>query len=150
MCRFIAAIGLSLIMGAASANDYAAGQVWTYHVNPGDEGSTLQINKVEQDPKLGAIFHISVFGLHIANPRVAGGILTALPHLPVSKTTLDKSVVSLSHAAARPVAYEEGYAHWRQEFDAGRADVYTISVAEIVALAQKMMSQPAQPGAQHN
>jgi hypothetical protein len=151
MRKFIAAIGLLLVMGAASANDYAAGQVWTYHVNPGDEGSTLQINKVEQDPKLGPIFHISVFGLHISNPRVAGGVLTALPHLPVSKATLDKSVVSLSHAAARPVAYEEGYAHWKEEFDAGRADVYTLSVAEIVVLAQKMMSKPAHPdGAQND
>jgi hypothetical protein len=144
MRKFLAAASLFLVMGAASARDYAAGQVWTYHTKPGDEGSTLQINKVEQDPKLGAIYHISVFGLHISNPRVAGGVLTQLPHLPVSKETLDKSVDSLTHAALRPVAYEEGYAHWKQEFDAGRADVYTTSVAEIVTLAEKTMSKPTQ------
>jgi hypothetical protein len=143
MRKFLAAVGLLLIMGASNARDYAVGQVWTYHVKPGDEGSTLQINKVEQDPKLGAIFHISVFGLRITNPRVAGGILTELPHLPVSKETLDKSVESLSHASARPVAYEEGYAHWKREFDAGRAGIYTISVAEIVTLAEQTMSKPA-------
>ena len=143
MRKFLAAAGLLMIMGASNARDYAAGQVWTYHVKPGDEASTLQINKVEQDPKLGAIFHISVFGLRITNPRVAGGILTELPHLPVSKETLDKSVESLSHAAARPVAYEEGYAHWKREFDAGHAGIYTISVAEIVALAEQTMSKPA-------
>ena len=143
MRKYLAAVGLLLVMGASSARDYAAGQVWTYHVKPGDEGSTLQINKVEQDPKLGAIFHISVFGLHISNPRVAGGILTELPHLPVSKETLDKSVESLSHAAIRPVAYEEGYAHWKREFDAGRAGIYTMSVAEIVTLAEQTMSRPA-------
>ena len=96
MRKFLAAVGLLLVMGASSARDYAAGQVWTYHVKPGDEGSTLQINKVEQDPKLGPIFHMSVFGLRISNPRVAGGILTELPHLPVSKETLDKSVESLA------------------------------------------------------
>ncbi len=144
MRKFLAAVGLLMIMGASNARDYAAGQVWTYHVKPGDEGSTLQINKVEQDPKLGAIFHISVFGLRITNPRVAGGILTELPHLPVSKETLDKSVESLSHASARPVAYEEGYAHWKREFDAGHAGIYTISVAEIVALAEQTMSKPAE------
>ena len=143
MRKFLAAVGLLLVMGASSARDYAAGQVWTYHVKPGDEGSTLQINKVEQDPKLGPIFHISVFGLRISNPRVAGGILTELPHLPVSKETLDKSVESLSHAAIRPVAYEEGYAHWKREFDAGHAGIYTMSVAEIVALAEQTMSKPA-------
>jgi hypothetical protein len=143
MRKFLAAVGLLLVMGASSARDYTAGQVWTYHVKPGDEGSTLQINKVEQDPKLGPIFHISVFGLRISNPRVAGGILTELPHLPVSKETLDKSVDSLSHAAVRPVAYEEGYAHWKREFDAGRAGIYTMSVAEIVTLAEQTMSKPA-------
>ena len=143
MRKFLAAVSLLLVMGASSARDYAAGQVWTYHVKPGDEGSTLQINKVEQDPKLGPIFHISVFGLRISNPRVAGGILTELPHLPVSKETLDKSVESLSHAAIRPVAYEEGYAHWKREFDAGRAGIYTMSVAEIVTIAEQTMSKPA-------
>jgi hypothetical protein len=144
MRKFFAAIGLLMVMGASNAHDYAAGQVWTYHVKSGDEGSTLQINKIEQDPKLGAIFHISVFGLRISNPRVAGGILTELPHLPVSKETLDKSVESLSHAPLRPVAYEQGYAHWKREFDAGHAGIYTISIAEIVTLAEQTMSKPAQ------
>jgi hypothetical protein len=136
-----AATALLLVMGTSSARDYAAGQVWTYHVNPNDEGSTLQINKIEQDPKLGTIFHISVFGLRISNPRVAGGILTELAHLPVSKDTLDKSVESLVNIPLRPVSYEEGYAHWKQAFDAGHAGIYTISVAEIVTLAEQTMSK---------
>ena len=128
-------------MGASSARDFAAGQVWTYHVKPGDEGSTLQINKVEQDPKLGPIFHISVFGLRISNPRVAGGVLTELPHLPVSKETLDKSVESLSHAPVRPVAYERGICSLEAgEFDAGRAGIYAMSVAEM-----KRSPSPSRP-----
>jgi hypothetical protein len=143
MRKLFAAMGLLLVMGMSSAHDYAAGQVWTYHVNAGDEGSTLQINKIEQDPKLGPIFHISVFGLRISNPHIAGGVLTELRHLPVSKETLDKSVESLVKSPIRPVAYEEGYAHWKQAFDAGQAGIYTMSVAEIVALAQQTMSKPA-------
>lgn len=143
MIRNFAAVGLLLVMGASSARDYAVGQVWRYHVKPGDEASTLQINKIDQDPKLGAIFHISVFGLHISNPRVAGGVLTELPHLPVSKETLDSSVESLTNTPVRPVAYEEGYVHWKKEFDAGHAGIYTMSVAEIVTLAEKTMSTPA-------
>jgi hypothetical protein len=61
----------------------------------------------------------------------------------VSKETLDKSVESLTKTPVRPVAYEEGYAHWKQEFDAGRAGIYTVSVAEIVTLAEQTMSKPA-------
>jgi hypothetical protein len=144
MRKLFAAVSLLLVMGMSNAHDYAQGQVWTYHVNSGDEGSTLQINRIEQDPKLGPIFHISVFGVRISNPRVAGGILTELRHLPVSKETLDKSVESLVNVPIRPVAYEEGYAHWKQAFAAGRAGIYTISVAEIVALARQTMSKPAE------
>lgn len=143
MRKFLAAVGLLMVMGASSARDYAAGQVWKYHVNSGDESSTLQINKVEQDPKLGAIYHISVFRLHISNPRVAGGIQTELPHLPVSKETLDKSVETLVNAPLRPVAYEEGYTYWKKEFDAGHAGIYTMSVAEIITLAEQTMSKAA-------
>jgi hypothetical protein len=143
MRKLFAAVGLFLLMGASSAHDYAAGQVWTYHVNPGDKGSMLQINKIEHDPKLGAIFHISVFGLRISNPRVPGGVLTELPHLPVSKETLDKSVESLANVPVRPVSYEQGYAHWKQEFDAGHAGIYTVSVAEIVTIAEQTMSKAA-------
>jgi hypothetical protein len=144
MRKVFAVISLLLVMGASSEHEYASGQVWTYHVRPGDEGSTLQINKIDHDPKLGAIFHISVFGLHIPNARIAGGVLRELPHLPVSKETLDKSVESLASEPPRQVAYEEGYALWRRAFDSGHGGIYTISVADIVSTAEQALSRAGQ------
>ena len=38
MLRLLWAARLIVIAGAASALDYAVGQVWTYHVRPGEEG----------------------------------------------------------------------------------------------------------------
>ena len=133
---FLTAVGL-LTMGASSAHEYATGQVWTYHTRPGEQSSRLQINKVEQDPKLGTIFHISVFGIRVLNPRTQSVFTNELPHLPVSKETLDKSVVSLSSDPARPVDYESGYAAWKQ----AHGGVYTISVAEIVASAELTLAK---------
>jgi len=52
-------------------------------------------------------------------------------------------VESLVNVPIRPVAYQDGYAHWKQAFDAGHAGIYTMSVAEIVALAQQTMSKAA-------
>jgi hypothetical protein len=123
MRGLLVAIILSAAVSVASAHEFAVGQVWTYHVRPGDEGSTLQINRIDQNSKLGAIYHISVFGLHIPSPIAPGGYITELPHLPVSEQTLEKSVESLTSQPARAVDYSPGYAAWKQAFDAGRAGI---------------------------
>jgi hypothetical protein len=137
VCSFLSAAILSLAV--ASAHDYAMGQVWTYHVRPGDEGSTLQINKIERDPKLGTIYHISIFDVHVPNPGSAGGFITEIPHLPVSEATLNESVESLLPQPARSVDYAEGYAIWKRAFDAGRAGIYTVSIGEIVSALEQTM-----------
>jgi len=132
MLPFFSLAALLLLTTAVAAHDCAVGQVWTYRVRPGDEGSVVQINKIESHPKLGAIYHISLFGLHAVGSGFASGTITQLPHLPVSQGTLDVSVDALTTMAPRPVEYEAGYAEWRRAFDAGRAGIYTISLAEIV------------------
>jgi hypothetical protein len=141
MWRLFAAAVLIVVMGASTAREYAVGQVWTYHVRPGDESSTLQINKIDQDPTLGAIFHISVFGVHISGSRSTGNIASELPHLPVSKQTLDASVEALSSNPYRQVAYEQGYSIWRQAFDSGHGGVYTITIAEIISTVEKAIAR---------
>jgi hypothetical protein len=40
-----------------------------------------------------------------------------------------------------------GYQMWKQAFDTGHAGIYTISIAEIVDLAEKML-QKQPPGAE--
>lgn len=144
MWRLFGAAVLIVVMGASAEHKYGVGQVWTYHVRPGDESSTLQINKIEQDPRLGAIFHISVFGVHISGSRLTGNIASELAHLPVSKQTLDASVQALSSDPYRQVAYEQGYSVWRQAFDSGHAGVYTITVAEIISTAEQAIAQNGQ------
>lgn len=137
----------TVLMSAAtvvSARDYAVGQVWTYHVRPGDAGSTLQINKIEKDPMLGTIYHISIFGLRVPSPIATGGFITELPHLPVSQQTLDKSVESLTPQSARAVDYAQGYAEWKRAFDAGRGGIYTISIAEIVGTLEQTVGARSQ------
>jgi hypothetical protein len=143
--KVLASVGLLFMMGTAGAHDYAVGQVWSYHTRAGEETSVLQINKIEQDRKLGPIFHISVYGIYIPAAHMKGGAVTELPHLPVSKLTLDNSVESLMAIPTRPVNLEEGYVTWKQAFDAGNAGIYTITVAEIVGTAQLMLAKAAPP-----
>jgi hypothetical protein len=74
-------------LGSEPAFD--AGQVWAYKTRVGEEESRLLIDKVEEDPKLGRIFHISISKIHIKNSAIT--IADELPHLPVSLDTLNSS-----------------------------------------------------------
>jgi hypothetical protein len=124
----VAALGLAAVVmldGQAAPTKYQVGQVWEYRTRPGDEGSLLKIQRIENIPKLGQVYHLSVIGFHLTNPAVP----PILPHIPVSAATLDASVTRLSaRKDAFPVA-DEGIAQWRK----ANGGVFTISVAEIVA-----------------
>ena len=53
------------MFGFAKASDYSEGQVWSYKTRAGEESSTVLINKVEQNDKLGKIYHISLDGVKV-------------------------------------------------------------------------------------
>jgi hypothetical protein len=120
--------------------DFDQGQVWAYKNRPGEEESTLLIDKVEDDPKLGHIYHISISKIHLK-----GGSATftdELPHLPVSLQTLHLSCTKLVGQSDANPMYLQGYHMWKQAYDAGHAGIYTISIAEILDLAEKMLQKP--------
>src|SRR5262245_21445327 len=141
MRNFLLLASLLSFLGIANAADFSEGQVWAYKTRPGEEKSTLLINKVESHPKLGRIFHISVSGVRLKNARVPGGVTTELPHVPVSQATLEKSVTKLLRTSKPNPAYIEGYKEWKRAFDDGKAGIFTISVAEIVDSVQTAISR---------
>jgi len=80
-----ASIRNSIVSTLGASPDFDEGQVWAYKTRPGEEESTLLINKVEEDPRLGRIYHISISKLQIST---GPGVFTdQMPHLPVSKQT---------------------------------------------------------------
>jgi hypothetical protein len=114
--------------------------VWAYNARPGEEQSTLVIDKVEDDAKLGRIYHISVSGIRI---KVGGSAFAnELPHLPVSLETLRLSCTTLLGQAVPNSKYLPGYRLWKEARDAGHAGVYTISVAEIVTVTETTLHKP--------
>ena len=107
---------------------YVTGQVWAYRTRSGEEGSLLKIQAIEYDAAAirgGPIYHVSVIGVHFADPQIA----PILPHVPVSRATLDASVTRLVASATDFPDATEGIAEWRRE----RGGVYTIPLADIIA-----------------
>jgi hypothetical protein len=119
-------------MESPVASDFLEGQVWSYKTRGGEETSTILINKVESNAKLAQIFHISVIGVRVKNRRATSDVTTELPHLPVSKQTLDASCVEIVGRSSPHPQYIAGYTDWKRAFDQGRAGIWTASISEIV------------------
>jgi hypothetical protein len=145
MTRPVLALACILILAAvpAHAQTYAEGQVWEYRTRPGEEGSLLKIDKIETVERLGQVFHISVVGLKVPVPQRTDVRLTELPHIPVSRQTLDQSVTKLSKTALKGPDFSKGYADWRKAIAQGRAGVFTISVASIVGSVEESLKTNA-------
>lgn len=142
MKRILLIMSILSFFGNAFAQDFREGQVWSYRTRKGEEKSTVLINKVETDHRIGKIFHISISGVKIKNQRIAGGVSTELPHSPVSEETLKKSLTKMIGKSSLNPDYAEGYKTWKEAFDRGEAGVFTIDVAEIVGGIEKAINQP--------
>ena len=136
------ALSLVLAMENAAAREFIEGQIWAYKTRKGEGISTLLINKVENDKKVGTIFHITVYGVRVKKPRDPEGITTELPHFPVSQTTLEESCTKLIGTAPPRSGYEAGYAEWRAAFEKGAAGIFIIPVAEIINIVEAAYNQP--------
>ncbi|MGH9896886.1 MAG: hypothetical protein ACREA0_33785, partial [bacterium] len=101
--------------------DFQAGQRWSYKTRPQEPESTLIIGRVENDPKLGSVVHVSVIGLRLKNPRAEGGFGDVAAHLPISPKALRDSVIARVGDGAPAADFERGYAMWRE----ARGGVFT-------------------------
>jgi hypothetical protein len=96
---------------------FAAGQVWAYRT------------------RTDVIVHVAVDGVVLGNPVDANRPTQNIGFMPIAEAALDASVTQLvaEDAAFIPSAdFEEGYAGWKEAFDAGKAGFWTAPVAKIV------------------
>ncbi len=107
-----------------SASKFRAGQVWAIHTPSGQPNAKLTVLRVEDGGRLGPVVHIALSGVTYGNGQ------TSIQHLPFAQSAVERSVTTLELASAPLPSFEEGYSLWREAFDAGKAGVFTITVAE--------------------
>lgn len=126
----LAIVAPVLLIGSVASPAYTVGQVWNYSTRPGDEGSTLKIQQIDEQngPSGHRIYHISVVGFRLKNSQMDGRI----DHAPVTRSALDSSVTNLSaHPHAFPdVSFKSGIADWEDAY----GGVFTITVADIIEI----------------
>jgi hypothetical protein len=120
---------------------YKVGQMWSYKTRPGEEDSYFIVLKIETHPKLGNIVHIAVRKLKMQNPHNRDGISANINHLPFSEEALNRSAVKIVKEKVDLPDFRNGYQQWRDAFDAGRANIYTITLAQTVKLVETMLNQ---------
>lgn len=120
---------------------FFAGQIWSYKTRPGEEYSTLIINQIDQNTPLGTIFHISITGIRIKDLMIPGGIIYQLPHIPVSKQTLEKSVLTLIKQSRPDSAFITGYQIWKEAFQHGKAGIFLMNIAELINIIENTINQ---------
>jgi hypothetical protein len=123
------------VRGDANEGKYHVGERWNYRTRPGEECSLLTVLKVESLP-IGVTVHVSVDGLRIENPSAPGGVSESIAHMPFTEEAIDKSATTRAAAEITVTPDDEGYEEWRRASDAGRAGVFTITVAEAVDLME--------------
>lgn len=122
LTALVAAIGSP---SHAAQPTYAEGQVWEYRTRAQDIGSLLKIQRISNlGPEV--VYHVSVIGLGMRRRDIPG----LLQHAPVSRATLDESVIKLSSRNFPTIDFEEGVAEWQR---AG-GGVFTIPIAKIIEL----------------
>jgi hypothetical protein len=119
---------------------YAPGQAWSYRARPGEETSRVAIRRIDQEPEDGEVFHISILGVKLRNHRVPGGMQPAMNHAAVSRTTLDASLLSAEGATDADEHWRDGYAVWRQAYDAGDAGIFDLSIPEILGYIEMVVA----------
>lgn len=133
--------GQSSKVSEAGELKYKVGQKWSYETRSGEEKSYLVIVKIDHDPKLGKIIHIAMRGLRMKNPRSPDGISENVNHMPFSEKAIDKSGLKLLKEKIELPGFEGGYQSWREAFDARRAGIYTITVAQAVQVMEATLNQ---------
>lgn len=120
---------------------FKVGQMWSYKTRPGEGNSYFIVTKVETHQKLGIIVHIGVQKLKMKNPQSPDGLSENVGHMPFAEAALSKSTLKILKKKVDLPDFEDGYQTWRKGFDAGRAGVFTVTLAEAVKFMEAILNQ---------
>ena len=131
--------GQESMLKDTTESKFKVGQVWSYKTRPDEKDSTFIVLKVESYPERGNIVHVSLRGLRLKKPN--GDYISEVAHMPFSEEALAKSAVKLLREKEKLPDFKEGYDMWREAFDAKKAGVWTVSLAEGVEAMEKILNQ---------
>ncbi|WP_439496281.1 hypothetical protein [Bosea sp. (in: a-proteobacteria)] len=116
-------------MSISASIDLEPGQVWTYHNAP-DVDSRVTIGRIDVGEH-DAIISIAISRAlpHPVTPRAE---MTDIGHLPIRQAALLRSLHQHLGNGPVPDRFNEGYLHWRELYDSGRAGAFDTDLAKAI------------------
>ena len=122
-------------------SEFKIGQIWKYKTRPNEPDSRLTVCKVEVAGKLGTVIHVSISAVKIKSPQNKNGEATEISHLPFAESAVKQSVLQIAQEKAALPDYSEGYQTWRKAAEQGKGGVWTIAVAEAIAVMETALNK---------
>ena len=113
--------------GRARSEVSRSGQRWSYWARPGEEQSTLTIEKVELHPTLGNIIHVGLDNLKLQKDKKSVGIVV---HLAFARDAIEKSATKMIDDGANIPQFKQDYDEWKKAVDDGGGSVIQVTIAE--------------------
>lgn len=126
-----------ILFSTAHGEEYRYHEMWSYKTRCGEEGSEILINDISETEKYGKVYHISVFNVKMTN-GVSTGRVKILPHLAVSKKSLDSSLIKLTATRYPYPDFIKGYLKWKEALEKGTEVVNDAPIAEILESLEKL------------
>ena len=122
----------------------APGQVCTYRgaIVP---TSRAIIGRVDSEPGGSTIISITLTDVPLPDPATGTLVPKEASHLPMDGAALRASLVECAGTAPVTAAFWEGYAIWREAYDAGRAGVFTLPLREVQTALAKILAPKRSP-----
>lgn len=118
-----------------TVSQFTPGQVWAYQTRLGEEDSRITILRVDETEHAGVLVHVAIEGVNLPNPIDPSRPNTSIGFMPMAEASLAASVTQLvttDISFTPPLDFEEGYVHWKLEFNRGKAGFWTVPVAQVV------------------
>ena len=118
-------------------NTIEKGQIWAYKTRKGEEDSFIVIIDIDRTSNKKIIGHIAIEDLTIIGDNQNPDNMWSINHLPVDLDMLTNSLQTLK--GYREIdSFPEGYFYWQDEYDKGKAGVWSIEITEIIELIQNL------------
>jgi len=113
------------------------GECWGYQTRLHETESYIVIRKVEDMPKLGQVWHVSIFDLAVKNPTIPEKPFPYILHVAISEEQLLESLTQKLDRSIPDKDWEEGYNIWLK----GDGGAFSVPLSECVTAIEEVINR---------
>ena len=113
------------------------GECWAYQTRPHESESFVVLRKVEELPKVGRVWHVSLFNLAVKNPTIPEKPHKYIAHTPIKEERLLDSLTEKLDCEIPDIDWEEGYNSWQND----HGGAFDVPLQECVIIIEEIINR---------